>query len=1484
YFEIGSTGVYEFHINTTKADSTGVFTFNIAFMWESGVSPLYENKTLQVNLNILERPTNIDYNPASATSYGEDAIYTFSYVDFLSTELIQNSPSLSILLNESSLTYSISYNPTMRIFTLTINTSEFGSTGLKTLHLNITWTGSPFYSAILLHSLTIDVIERASQLELGDYTPGQYMDVVTLQFTYTDLIADSSVGLSGTLTLNVGSGNYSVVFLGNGLFSVELNTTVFGATGSFLITATVAYSGSYYVSDAIHEFSFTVLSRSTQLTYSSPERTPFGDNVTFSVSYTDDATGTGIPSATVSLSCGTADEVLVLNTNYWINYDGNGVYTILINSSALGNPDFYSISVQLTRSGSPFYHQALRSVNAEVTKRPTELVILKTPGATPFLENITIQFRYLDRGTGLLITLDKTMIELSHGSGPTLIPSNSYTLYNYGTYYEISFNSTVLDNLNLVSSHQVYILLNRSSTNPYFAERTTSLVASTVERQTQLLFPLISPTPYYDNISLYLDYLDFSTSNGIIGALVTITTSNASSPTYYVEELGNGQYLIEIPTTQFGTTGLIFINISVSRTGIPFYSTRTATQIPATIRLVQTSLIAEISPAGSVVAGVNMVINLTLSDSDHDLPVTGAIFATSWTNTTTLFAEIGSGIYSLTLNTTGLTAQKYTFSISSSKALYATANISVTILLGAATTQITVEQSIYYADWGEHILVRAVVRETNYFAPIDGMNVTILWDTRTYDMTDLGNGTYALLLDSSDSDYGNYEPIITASRQYYQTKQRAFSLIVSKAPGQIVPESALITIYYDSEVNFYIYLNDTISNAPVSSASLTMEWNNTVYVLTSNGTLGFFDGNISSVGFEIGVYTLTFSAFAPNHNFLDLAISVSINPIATQLELEGNPTSIVVYYGDIIQLRVHYNDSLNGGAITGALVEYVLGSLSGNLTEDLDGTYFVTLNTSLLAAQSLYLRLYASKENYATNIRLIVTNILLRPTSVTVIEAVQSGHFLETVGYSFNLNDTLSNMGIENATITIIWDGPDGTISETGNGGYGITLLLDLTQPRDYLVIVTFTKSNYESISINVWATLQPTFAEIIAPSLFYAPINEPSSISIQLVSLLDNSTISDIEGIADWSLFGTTSLEMLPNGNYSLLIRGDLPLGTYSVLLSFLSSRYAITSRSLDIIVRPIATSLTTTNTTLDSFPGDLLTLTLTFWDTDHDAGVTGANIDVSFTEGAVEYLGFDEEDGVYHLGMTVNAGQTFYVTVTFSKENYSSQVVVYEIHSDITSEQLLTQALTLGGGSALILASLLIVLYLRVWSIPKIIRAINRMLKQLNKGKIPVRADVALRSTLLLAMINEELKPSGVVKDRDDIVGESIEISVPEVEELLEYLANLTGLGQIEIDAFRADLARMKSSERPGFLKEVIAQEEARRADDIARADMIEEPEVEEVTLEQTPEDLEEIREKLLTKGMSPDEIDIILDEAKNLSKADLKALLDSLGIKLE
>jgi hypothetical protein len=401
---------------------------------------------------------------------------------------------------------------------------------------------------------------------------------------------------------------------------------------------------------------------------------------------------------------------------------------------------------------------------------------------------------------------------------------------------------------------------------------------------------------------------------------------------------------------------------------------------------------------------------------------------------------------------------------------------------------------------------------------------------------------------------------------------------------------------------------------------------------------------------------------------------------------------------------------------------------------------------------------------------------------------------------------------------------------------------------------------------------------------LYSVPINDATGILYNVVSLIDSSQITDIIGFA-YSELGDSELELWANGSYSLNLPGDLPYGTYSFDIAFGTAKYTIAPLHLVVTVRPVDTELRYLNDTVITTPGTTFDVTITYYDIDHLDGISGADITVGDSQDNIIYLDdFTlDEDGTYTLFFRVEGIRTFTITITFEKENYASQVLIFTVNSDFTEAETFARTLTVAGGSALILIAMLIVAYVRVWSVPKQIRALNRMIRALSKGRIPKPYGAPSRLDATMEIVNEEADALKLSKSASEITEYPIETTVPEVNELLEELAAITGLGEVEIEAFRADLARMKASERPGFLKEVIDQEKARRADVLAKPP-VGEPAPEAVPLEQRPEELDDLRQKLLKKGMSIDEIDVILEEAKSLSKADLDALLSSLGIDLD
>jgi len=1492
-FELtGTPGVYSFGLNSSLFGRCGTFVFQLDFMWNSGVSPLYENRTMTVTLIVLQRSTYVDPTPIQSTPYAESAVFTFSYFDTLTTTRIPNSSQLNVRLNEGSVSYVMSYNSGQRVFTMTIDTKTLGGVGIHTLHLNLTWTGVPFYAAVGDKAFVVIVILRSSQLTHQSFTPPQYANNVTIEFVYTDLVSGSSAAMTGTLMLNSSlSGHYTVIPLGNGHYRLILDTSAFASDGQFVLNATIVYTGSNYVSNAADFVSLSVLKRTTQFGYETPDPTAYLENVTFTVTYSDDTTGVGILAASVSLTCSNTSETLALNTNYWVASLGQGTYQIKIKSSSLGSIGVYSIGVTVSRAGSPFYMPATRNVNSRVTQRATQILMVQTPGETPFRENVTFRFRYIDFITGANIAITKTDITLILG-GSYVVSSSNYKLTNFGSYYEIRFNSTLLDSVNLVTGRSVKLTINRNSSVPYYAAKSSTTYATTIERPTQILFPLVQETPYFDNLTMNFDYTDYITGAGISGANITLSSANLTSPVYIVIEIGGGSYRILVPTQQFGGTGTVFFTLTANKTGAPYhYASRTTSNVPAVIRLIQTSLLYEVPPAGTRPVGDPMMVNLTLSDLDHSSRLAGAVITCDWStryNRSCIIAEIGGGAYRITLNTTGLVAQPYTFTIRAQKTFYQTTTINVIVQPGSATVVISLGKTVYYADWGQHVLIRFDVRETLYFTLVPHMNGTLLWNGTVYQFSDLGNGTYSLNLDTSAADYGYHEPQVSVSRIYYQTRTQSFALIVSRAAGQIMPSQSIYAIVTGTTGSFWVYLNDTENNRPVIADSVTIDWKNQTYALVYNGTPGFFVATVNVSGLAIGQYPATLRAFETNHVFLDYVVDINVAPVPTHLQLAGNAISVTVVYGITLGILVTYNDTYHGGMISGANITYVLGNLTGSFTQLPNGTYRALIGTSSLTAQTLYLRVTAAKQGYATATRTVIANIMPRPTQLTANPLIRDGYYSDIVSFVVYYNDSLTGVSIAGAAVSAGWEGGLTNVTDLHNGSYMIVLQLTLTNPRLYELNVALGKTNYASATISVNLLIKPTPAEITGRSSLSVPVNDTASVLFTVTNSLSGQVVTGINGISYWSGIGEIPLTEIGNGSYRLDITGGLPIGFYQVEIVFATSIYQIEPLAFDLTVRQVLTELRIANTTISTVPGGVVVLSVTYYDLDHGVGISGVVPLVATTAGNVTYFADMTNEpagnGTYLLYFGINGGGTFQATIQFSRGQYATKTQMITFRSDISAQQVFFQRLSVIGGAALILAAALVGIYVRVWSVPRLVRALNRMIAALAHGKIPRPPVVKSRNDTVLNIVNGELKRVGLQKQLEDIAAEPIVIVVPEVNDLLQQLASITGLGPQEVEAFRSDLARMKPSERPGFLREVITQEQARRAEALAeKAGEKVSVKPEKEILGARPGELQELRMKLQKKGMAPEEVEIIVEQAKSLSKADLQALLDSLGISL-
>jgi Mg/Co/Ni transporter MgtE len=90
------------------------------------------------------------------------------------------------------------------------------------------------------------------------------------------------------------------------------------------------------------------------------------------------------------------------------------------------------------------------------------------------------------------------------------------------------------------------------------------------------------------------------------------------------------------------------------------------------------------------------------------------------------------------------------------------------------------------------------------------------------------------------------------------------------------------------------------------------------------------------------------------------------------------------------------------------------------------------------------------------------------------------------------------------------------------------------------------------------------------------------------------------------------------------------------------------------------------------------------------------------------------------------------------------------------------------------------------------------------------------------------------------------------------------------------------MRPSERAGFIGEVLKQERARRARELVEAEKAAMPgkAVEHLQRKLTEDELKQLRERLVEMGIEETEADVMIEQARNLTKAEIDALLDQIG----
>jgi hypothetical protein len=1380
---------------------------------------------------------------------------------------------------------------------LTLDTTWWNNVGTFTFHLDVVWTGTPYYQNRTSISISITIRNRYTNLEHGPYTSIEYGNDLVIVFTYRDL-DDQSLLNTGTLTLDASLfGSYNVVNNGDGTYTVTLDTSAFPSLGIFTVNATIAYTGTNFCFDANDFFYLTLIERRTQLTSEVPSLAIFLEEAVVLVSYFDDSTLAGILGATITASCPNA--TLQLGVNYWVDSLPGGEYRIRISTLALGNFGQYTITISASRPGSPFYQGRLLDVSIDVVRRYATISVTRSPLTAPFLENVVFQVSALDDVNGTRIPLSKSVLTLTHGGG-TLILDSQYTLTSDNGFYWISFNSTILTSA-LVDAYPISILFHWGDIAPYYDNSTTSTQVTISNRYTQASVLSTPPAYYFFNISTLIDFSDYLTGNGISGADLSLLCANDTTFTQWIVDNGDGTYQILVDTTTLTGLGRYFFTVNLTWYGSPFYTNVTNLSFSVVVNSVSTTLSFTLPQGVTYYLGDEIRANITYTAIEFGVGITGAVIQSDWNATYPTIAtinEIDIGVYEMVIQTSGMNAGLFSFSINATKLLHQFQSILADILLSAVPVQIELSFNPTSPFWGDSIDFTANVTDARNGNPISGAYVNLTISTIAVDMTPGAPGIYTCTVQSWHIIAGEHSVTVRSVLLNHESRQRDFQIridkIASKIAGSLDPLTTVNALTITIDVDYLIYSN----SSPIEDGFVSYSWVGGFGMINWSAVDSKYTVEFIVSGAPVGTHQILIQAWSDNYKSVSMQLTIEITELSTNL-VAISEFVISVNYRDIANLTVYLNNTDLNEPVSGADLTFGVNNTVGSLYElSTPGYYSALVNTSYLSVQEWKVRISSNIPGYTPSSIEFTLNVIVVDTEVVILTpATLNGYYGEEVTFFLFFNDTHANEGVSGAITNYTLEHFKGSLIDYGNGTYSLTvntsLVLAGSVPHD--IAITFRKENYRFASSLVKLLVNPIRTEVIGATEMEFPVHDDYTTLFGFWDDLHGEWITDGYATATWE-FGTAQLTNLNNGSYAF---GPTEAGLatplqdrstpYRIRITISRGNYSLGEIEVFLSIREIATSIVASELPDIIYVGRIFLVNITYLDSDHSRPITDAEISITSTSRIATSnliretdLDINHGNGTYTLAFRAPDLTYYNLQIIFSKVDHQIAVAEYDIYTDLTPEQ---EALVVGfqyGTIALLGLAALGALYFRVLAIPKLLRIIRRMIRTLSRGRIPKPADVPLRREMLLAMMNEDLKDVGVQKSIDDVSLSTVDVTAMDVEELLDDLAVVVGLTPEDIDTLRLDLDKMRPSERAGFINEVLKQERSRRARELVEAERVAEEGVPDEVVEErlTEEELLHLKERLLKMGIEETEAELMMEQAKHLSKAEIDALLEEIG----
>jgi len=1463
-------GQYEVSLDTSYFQTPG--DFDLDLVTSSGLF-FYQDHNKTGVLTAKERETMLTAEPPGNIPYNTSISIVLRYQDLESLNPIANESGYVVsveILNSTGWTFSCSWRPGLENYLLIAETHnqglDVGTPYLLWLNFS-TEHKAPFHKwrDVLV---PFQITERESDLNLiSTPVPARYMEYANFTFEYEDVLSSTGID-DGTIALYHGptllqvTVDYGILPLGNGQYQVSLLTSALGAPGSKTILVNANWSaGAPYYAESQLNVGITVTGRPAGVEIVvPPSETQYLDNVTFSFAFVDSTNGSRISISTNDVAI-YSDSILLSAGDYSIVPLGSA-FRIDLNSTVISGSlvSNWNVSIVVTwPGGAPYYANDLASVFATTVERIGN-VAMEQVTDTPLGNNMTLEFTFTDQSKGSGI--EGASVILDCIENPGLIEGTDYWVL-VGTGIDAG-NYTVLLDTSVLGNGTFHFALDvlwNPLQSPYYLN-VTGLEATGMARkvQTSLSSDLPTPSvaPYYQNISFTVRFTDVDHTSMIDGAegFVTLLDARGSEPSAWsIEALSEGIYDITLNLTDSFEIGLEYVTVIID-----FHPYDVAqTQASFIVRERYAGLAAELAPVNYAGYSTFVILNLTDYDAD-DAPLPGVFLSVSWGDQAS-WADLGNGLYNVTLDTTNLDFGSQTLTVSATLNHYQISNLTVEINLLAVPCELIVTWEsptpgeVY---WGNRITLHAALNDTLRNQLVTSASITYNWSGVSEAFLPSGvPGNYTADLFTSQGTAGTTAKVmVNAYSPNYLNDSYLVVFQLLHRPMEIVPEDSkyVFSADYGSTPNVVVYVEDS-SALLVTDANLVARWdfdNLTLVELPSRP--GYYSVDLPTHGAEIDTpYTIEVLGWKENYanaSTTMIIIISKINMVAWLDNLTVTYEYTPVYWSEVVRIGVYilapalnvsnpYSTGIADCTVTWYSPEIGRhGVLTNGTAIGGPGYFYFDFNTSESAAlpHSFFIKADTPSGDYTQAVNATTVLVQYLPTTVET-EGPLDLVWGWTGLLNFTYRDTYRNDSIQADEAIFEWPNANGDLIYLATGSYGVPLNTTLLRPGTYPLTISFRRANYIDRQITVAVSVKPVPTEInLGISEVYRvgdtwenlriPYGDSLTIVLQYLDTLNSRGIP--MATSNGTTFSGPGFYQIPlelvhagDGNYTFLLDTELyALNselTFNIEISL--ENHTTAEFNFHVWIIPVPTHLEIQGPSqLSLYYGHNATLWIVYqddWSTHGGAGITDAAISIESDYDAyatLEYLGPDVSRPGWHQFRVVASRQAGVVkfTINFNKTNYVSSSESLTVSVSPSDADIAMQNAMTFGSAAFLIILLSAVVYVRVLRVPKMIRTLSAQIRQLRRKRVPKPAkEVRRREVVIAELFAELLEPTGAKVKAIEMPTESVEVEVPEIETMIVDLSILTQMKPEEVEEFRLAISKMKLSEQTTFAREVIQQE---------------------------------------------------------------------------